>query len=205
MLYEVDFMPVGEGERSGNAICIRYSLDQGTSWNIGVIDGGTLESGEKLCEHIIKYYNSEKIDFLVNSHPDQDHSSGLTYVLENMKVKKVIMNCPWEYGSFIFECVNDGRVTKESLKNRLIEGQPYAYKIYELAKEKNIPIYNAFSDAQDHKIPCLEIIGPSMEFYLRQLLYFKSITEITESSEGYNALFSSIFEAGKKTLNWMKN
>jgi len=64
MLYEIDFLPVGEGERSGDAICLRYSSDQGKNWYVGVIDGGTQETGEPLCNHIDKYYNTDKIDFL---------------------------------------------------------------------------------------------------------------------------------------------
>lgn len=29
MLYEMDFMPVDDGESSGGAICLRYPIDQG--------------------------------------------------------------------------------------------------------------------------------------------------------------------------------
>ena len=41
MEYEIDFLPVGDGEKSGDAICLRYSYDGGESWHVGVIDGGT--------------------------------------------------------------------------------------------------------------------------------------------------------------------
>ncbi len=44
MDYEIDFLPVGECERSGDDICLRYSLDEDLSWYVGVIDGGTQES-----------------------------------------------------------------------------------------------------------------------------------------------------------------
>lgn len=120
MEYEIDFLPVGEGEKSGDAICLRYSYDNGISWYVGVIDGGTQDSGEALCEHIKKYYNTEIVDFLICSHPDQDHASGLSVLLDNLHVQKVLMHCPWDYIDHIYEAVNDGRVTKQSLRQRLI-------------------------------------------------------------------------------------
>ena len=163
MLYEIDFLPVGEGKKSGDAICLRYSENNGYTWYVGVIDGGTQEVGEKLCEHIERYYKTDKIDFLVCSHPDQDHASGLSVVLENLKINKVLMHCPWDYVDYIFDKVADGRVTRKSLRNRLIEGHPYAYKVYELAKQKNITVYHAFSDYNRHNIPqdpCLLLQNP---------------------------------------------
>jgi hypothetical protein len=38
MEYEFDFLPVGEGEKSGDAICLRYSDDGCQTWTVGVID-----------------------------------------------------------------------------------------------------------------------------------------------------------------------
>ena len=201
MLYEIDFLPVGEGERSGDAICLRYSDDNGETWRVGVIDGGTIEVGEKLCDHIKKYYETDEVDFLFCSHPDQDHASGLSVVLENLKVNKVLMHCPWDYVDYIFDYVSDGRVTKESLRNRLIEGHPYAYKVYEIAKQKKIPIYHAFSDKNDHNIPYLTIVAPSFNYYLQQLINFRSITEVTEKIR--ESALETLLKAAKKTIKWI--
>jgi len=201
MLYEIDFLPVGEGEKSGDAICLRYSDDNGETWRVGVIDGGTIEVGEKLCDHIKKYYETDEVDFLFCSHPDQDHASGLSVVLENLKVNEVLMHCPWDYVDYIFDYVSDGRVTKESLRNRLIEGHPYAYKVYEIAKQKKIPIYHAFSDKNDHNIPYLTIVGPSFNYYLQQLINFRSITEVTEEIK--ESALETLLKAAKKTIKWI--
>lgn len=203
MLYEVDFMPVGEGECSGDAICIRYSNDEGNTWHVGVVDGGTQASGEALCEHIKKYYGTEIVDFLVCTHPDQDHASGLSVVLENMTVNKVLMHCPWDYVDQVFDYVTDGRTTKESLKRKLIEGHPYAYKVYELALEKGIPIHHAFSDGADHEIPCLNILGPSGGFYVDQLRNFRSITEVTEAEPARDGLLQGILDAAQRAINFI--
>lgn len=205
MLYEIDFLPVGDGESSGDAICLRYSYDQGLTWFVGVIDGGTQASGEALCDHIKKYYGTDMVDFLVCTHPHQDHAAGLACVLENLTVNKVLMHCPWDYVDYLFDngYVTDGRVTRESLRKTLIEGHSYAYKVYGLAKEKNIPIHHAFSDGEDHGIPGLLIAGPSGEFYIQQLLNFSSITGVTVDTASTSSLARSMIGIAKKVVNWI--
>ncbi|MCP4114125.1 MAG: MBL fold metallo-hydrolase [Desulfobacteraceae bacterium] len=203
MLYEIDFLPVGEGESSGDAICLRYSIDKGNSWVVGVIDGGTQTSGEAVCTHIREYYGTETIDFAVCTHPDQDHASGLSVVMDEMTVNTLMMHCPWDYVDHLFEYVSDGRVTKESLSQRLKDGLPYAFKLYELANEKGIPIHHAFSDNENHGIPFLHTIGPSGNYYLEQVVNFRSITDITEDVVEKDALLRSIMAAARKAVNWI--
>ena len=70
--YEIDFLPVGEGDTSGDAIAVRYG--DGNEWRVMVYDGGTKASGKALVEHIKTHYGTTHVDFLVNSHPDQDHA-----------------------------------------------------------------------------------------------------------------------------------
>ncbi|MEJ1388069.1 MAG: hypothetical protein RPU12_09145 [Candidatus Sedimenticola sp. (ex Thyasira tokunagai)] len=202
MEYEIDFLPVGEGNKSGDAICLRYSYDNCNTWHVGVIDGGTQNSGEALCDHIKKFYETETVDFLICTHPDQDHASGLSVVLEKMSVQKVLMHCPWDYTDHIYEAVNDGRVTKESLRQKLIDGHPFAYKVYEVATEKGIPIFHPFSDLNNHGIPALSVVGPSSDFYLSQVINFRSITDYTEDLES-EGLVQSILEAAMKAANWI--
>ena len=44
--FEIDFLAVGEGERSGDAIAIRYG-SAAAGYQVGIIDGGTKDSGEQ--------------------------------------------------------------------------------------------------------------------------------------------------------------
>jgi hypothetical protein len=48
MAWEVDFLAVGEGEKSGDAIAFRFGNLTGSreEQKVMVIDGGTLEAGE---------------------------------------------------------------------------------------------------------------------------------------------------------------
>lgn len=81
MAYDLEWLPVGNGERSGDAIVMRWL--ENSTYKIGIIDGGTKESGQAIVDHIKKYYGQDSVvDFVLNTHPDCDHCSGLTVVLE---------------------------------------------------------------------------------------------------------------------------
>lgn len=72
-MYEVDFFAVGEGERSGDAIALRYTIPGRAEPIVGVIDAGFLSNGNELVEHIPKYYGTDRVDFVLSTHPDGDH------------------------------------------------------------------------------------------------------------------------------------
>ncbi|MCW8831612.1 MAG: hypothetical protein OQK32_08860, partial [Gammaproteobacteria bacterium] len=107
------------------------------------------------------------------------------------------------YVDHFYDSVSDGRVTKESLIQRLKDGHAYAYKIYELAKEKDIHIHHAFSDEGEHNIPSLHIVGPSGRFYLDQVVNFRSINEITEDADTSTGMLKGLMESAKKAVNWI--
>lgn len=76
-----------------------------------------------MVEHLNEYYFSDSedkiIDCVICSHSDLDHVSGLKRILEEFEVKKLYMNRPWLYIDDVWDSVNDGRITKESLCERL--------------------------------------------------------------------------------------
>src|ERR1700728_1371929 len=97
MGYEIDFLPVGDKSKGGDAIALRYgdlfgSRDDQT---VMIVDGGYTDNGEALVNHIGKYYKTDRVDFVVSTHPDQDHILGLKVVLENIKVGTLLMHRPW--------------------------------------------------------------------------------------------------------------
>ena len=49
-----------------------------------IYDGGNQESGKALVQHIRTHYGTNRVDYVVNSHPDADHASGLAVVLEGL-------------------------------------------------------------------------------------------------------------------------
>ena len=56
----------------------------------------------------------------------------------------------------------------------------------------------------DFGIPCLTIVGPSFNFYLQQMINFRSITEITEEEEEMKeSALEALLKAAKKTIKWI--
>ncbi len=73
--YEIDFLPVGTGEKSGDAIALRIwnNLNQ----QVFVIDGGTKDAGKMLVQHIPAFCGTRAVDAVISTHPDGDHASGI--------------------------------------------------------------------------------------------------------------------------------
>ena len=144
MAYEIDFIGVGdEVKKDADAITIRWKDDNG-DYKIAVYDGGLQAHGEKMVEHLNEYYFSDSedkiIDCVICSHSDLDHVSGLKRILEEFEVKKLYMNRPWLYIDDVWDSVNDGRITKESLCERLKKQYKYISELEEIAEEKNIEL-----------------------------------------------------------------
>ena len=75
MGYEVDFLPVGNGDTSGDAITVRWGMPG--NYQVMVYDGGTRDSGAAIVGHVKRHYQTTRVDYVVSSHPDADHASGL--------------------------------------------------------------------------------------------------------------------------------
>jgi len=182
MGFEIDFLPVGDGEKGGDAIALRYGKLDGTRSEqaVIVIDGGTKESGENLVKHIQEYYKTDQVNFVISTHPDADHSSGLTVVLENLKVDNLWMHRPWEHAQDIKDAFKNGRITGKGLKESIKKSLENAYELETIAKRKEIPIFEPFSDLSK-KDDKLIILGPSEEFYEDLLPNFRKTPEPKEA------------------------
>lgn len=191
---EVDFLPVGEGEHSGDAIAIRWR--QGDAYRVMVYDGGTAQYGEKLVAHIKTHFGSSHVDFLVNSHPDNDHAGGLAYVIENMTVGQVWMHRPWVHSSKILQYFKDGRITDESLEKRLKQKMAAAYRLEQAALARNVPIYEPFAGSS---IGVFKVLSPTKERYVHELIAsFEKSPELKKESA-----LEAIFDFGRKMAQYI--
>lgn len=77
----VQFLDVGQGD------CIFVKLPDGQSM---LIDAGNNADGEKIVE-FIKNQGTEKIDFLIGTHPHADHIGGMDDVINQFEVGKIYM------------------------------------------------------------------------------------------------------------------
>ena len=204
MKYEIDFIATKENKGNADAICFRYEKD---SKFINVVyDGGSKVLASKLIEHLEKFYFKDeyfpKIDYLICSHPDQDHASGLIEVIEKFNIGKIIMNIPWKYIYDIWDNVNDGRISEESLEKRLKDDYPYVAKIEKLAKEKGIEIIEGFEDKEINEN--LKILSPSKEFFIELLKKSKKTKYLDESDYKNNIYTESAKNILSKFTNWIK-
>jgi beta-lactamase superfamily II metal-dependent hydrolase len=202
---EVDFLPVGEATKSGDAIGLRFGnlLGKREEQFVAIIDGGTKQSGTELVNLINSFYKTDTVDLVINTHPDSDHSSGLTEVLMNLNVKEFWMHQPWLHSAEYNDLFKDGRITENSLKRTLQESLNYAYSLEEIAKKKKIPIYEPFSDVQQRN-PYFTVLGPSTTYYETMLANFRGTPEPSKAAQ----LASAILEKFEKTLttireNWV--
>lgn len=195
--FEIDFLDV-ESKKSGDAIAMRYVVNDVTT--IHVTDAGYQDTGERMAEHIKKYYNNaDHIHYVVATHPDGDHAGGLRYILENFSVGELWMLRPWLYAAEIihrFERFNN----VENLKTRLKEIYPNIAALEEIAERRGIPIRAPF---QGSKIGEFTVMTPSKQRYLDLVI---ESDKTPESAEEATAKLASMFgEAAKAVINFMKS
>ncbi|MDD4910646.1 hypothetical protein BU251_09025 [Candidatus Velamenicoccus archaeovorus] len=201
MGFEIDFLPVGEGERGGDAIAIRWGNLHGdrSEQKIMVIDGGTKESGKSLIEHIKKYYKAAKVDYVFCSHPDADHASGLTEVINNLTVGVLCLHRPWEHAQDLKNMFQNGKITGTSLKANLKKALEDAYELESLAKQKNIRVYEPFADDFTDGNAEIVVLSPTKDFYSVMLANFRETPEPKESL----TLTERIVTAVKEAIKWV--
>ena len=210
MGFEIDFLPVGDGARSGDAIALRWgnlfgSRDQQF---VMVVDGGNKASGDALVSHIQSHYDTSVVDLVLNTHPDADHASGLSIVLEELTVRKLWMHQPWNRLQHIHDLVQDGRITHDSLQARIEEALEAAHALETIAEEKGIPIWEPFMSGP--MVRCgatIRVLGPSKEYYIELLPEFDDMPELQEAavanySEG-RYRFSKSAAVSNETRIWL--
>lgn len=157
---EVDFIKIN-AKSSGDAITVRYKKDGETT--IHVVDGGYLETGDDIIEHIEKYYDKpDVINRVIVTHPDGDHTVGLRKVLEHFEVDELWMLRPWNYADELLPRFS--RFSNvDNLKARLRDIYPNISALEEIAFNKGISIYEPFQGAQ---VGEFTVLAPSKERYL---------------------------------------
>jgi beta-lactamase superfamily II metal-dependent hydrolase len=145
-VFEIDFLSVGDGARSGDAIAMRFTRpDDGRIAHV-IIDAGFKQSGEDLVAHVKRTYGVEGVDLVILTHPDGDHIGGMGVVLEGLRVGALAVHDLAAHGGAELKAA---RATTELIA---------------LAKREGTEIYepfqglNAFGEA-------LLVAGPSQPYY----------------------------------------
>jgi beta-lactamase superfamily II metal-dependent hydrolase len=141
-----------------------------------VIDGGFKDTGEALVTHIKTHYRTDKVDLVISSHPDADHTSGLEVVLEELRVDALWMHRPWKHTEDMAWLFKDGRVTDTSVREDLRKSLENAASLEALATRKRIPITEPFAGLRD-STQHIFVVGPTQAFYESLLPSFRGTPE----------------------------
>lgn len=178
MGYEIDFLPVGDGEKSGDAIALRFGELYGprNGQVVIIIDGGFADTGKELVQHVEKYYDTNIVDLVVSTHPDADHANGLLRVIDMMEVKCLLMHQPWNHTDEIAQMFRDGRVTDTSISARLRNSLEAARNLETEANRRDIKIVEPFAGASFCN-DMIRVVGPAQSYYESLLPHFRGTPE----------------------------
>ena len=159
MGYEIDFLPVGSGERSGDAILMRWGDLYGyrDRQTVVAVDGGFDDTTGKIVEHLNRYYRTDRVDLVVSTHPDADHINGLRGLLREVKVEELWMHLPWNH-------------SLDPRRYQIQRSLGAAQELEQIARSRGIPIKEPFRGVcLATSIGTLCVMGPSVAYY-RSLL-----------------------------------
>ncbi|NTU46337.1 MBL fold metallo-hydrolase [Candidatus Roizmanbacteria bacterium] len=171
MAYEIDYLPVGNGESSGDAIILRFGnlLGERKEQTIVVIDGGFKETGEQIIEHIRKYYSTNIVDLVIATHLDRDHISGLYPILENLQVTHLLMHRPWEHAENIKKLFVNKKITQSGLEEKIEKSLQQVVDLEDLALKKKVEIVEPFQGVKGYG---MTVLGPSIDYYEKLIPLF---------------------------------
>jgi beta-lactamase superfamily II metal-dependent hydrolase len=195
---QIDFLAVNSGEKSGDAIVFRYGdFSRRELYKVVVIDGGTMQSGSDIVEHLRVHYNTDYVDLVVCTHPDADHASGLRHVLKKCTVGELWLHKPWDHSEYICHLFHDGRITDTSLSARLQDEYNYAYELMQIAEAKGIDIREPFA-GRDFDNGIIQVLGPDIDYY-RELI--PNFTKSPQQKD--NALMKAFTSLTESVKNWL--
>lgn len=190
MGYEIDFLGVGEESKSGDAIALRYGNLHGSrdEQTVVVIDGGFQSTGSKVIDHITTCFSTSKVDLVINTHADQDHINGLETVLNELEVKELWIHQPWLHNQGLADKFKDGRVTDNSLGERLKQNLEKAWSLVKLAESKGVTIREPFTGLTDTG-GGIKVLGPSIEYYESLIPDFDGMPEKATATNALESFF----------------
>jgi beta-lactamase superfamily II metal-dependent hydrolase len=145
-VHEIDFLPVGDGENSGDAIAIRFAHPEDGRWVHVIIDAGFQDDGEALVEHVQRYYETDHIDLAILTHPDGDHIGGMGEVMRGLSVDKLWLHDMGAHGGSSLPAAS-------AVKD-----------LVNVATERGTVVQEAWTGASDFG-GALVVLGPDKNYY----------------------------------------
>ena len=152
-MHEIDYLYVGDKTNTGDAIACRFTDPATGQLAVVVIDGGFVETGTRLVEHIRDYYDTSVVDLVVCTHPDNDHIMGLFTVIEELDVKRLLIHRPVSYGY----------TAADGVKADLVEDLVAAARAYGVEVQDTVFAGSVYFGG------ALVIAGPTEDYYRETL------------------------------------
>jgi beta-lactamase superfamily II metal-dependent hydrolase len=158
---EVEFLPVGDASKAGDAIVIRFGEPE--AYELMLVDGGTLDTGEAIVTHLrAQFGSSAYLSHMVLTHADADHASGLRKVLEEVPTTNLWLHIPWLHAEEALPLFRDKRWTVAGLTKAIKDEYAIISEIVDLALEKGCAIH---FPAQGTKIGPFTVLAPNRTTY----------------------------------------
>ena len=180
-MYEVDFIPAGDGQRSGDAIAMRFIPSGMDRPIVVVVDAGFESTGKMVVDHIKRYYGTGYVDLVVSTHPDLDHIAGFGVVVRELEVGALWIHRPALHGY----PQNSGSRPAEELA--------------QLASAKGATLAEPFTGVNAFD-GALVVAGPTPGYY-EQLLAEQQETEKAGTPPPAARLVEAAKQMGRKVLS----
>ena len=166
--FEIDMLDV----KAADAFLIHAYAKQPSGYEyeyIVLVDAGNEGDGEKVLNHIQKYYNKQYIDLVIITHCDADHYGGMKYLIDkhnegaSFSIKKV-----WVHDPYVHVDVDDVKYIRkdETLRERL--NAAYAFSdgsnLLDMLDESHINREEVFSE-DTYDALNIKVLGPDKEYY----------------------------------------
>lgn len=166
--FEIDMLDV----KAADAFLIHAYAKQPSGYEyeyIVLVDAGNEGDGEKVLNHIQKYYNQQYIDLVIITHCDADHYGGMKYLIDkhnegaSFSIKKV-----WVHDPYVHVDVDDVKYIRkdETLRERL--NAAYAFSdgsnLLDMLDESQINREEVFSEDTYDSLN-IKVLGPDKDYY----------------------------------------
>lgn len=205
MKCEVEFLPVGEGEKGGDAIVIRYGEED--AYSLMVVDGGNLDSGDQMVAHIRQEFPfMQDIEHVVLTHADADHASGLRRLFGEFRIHHLWMHVPWLLAVEAKELFEDKTLSDDALRKKVKDEYDILSELWDLADAHGTQIHYPFEGAN---IGPFKVLSPTRYAYLHLLPQFERTPDpdqalITQRNMWLGkATVKNIFAKLFETLTWV--
>jgi beta-lactamase superfamily II metal-dependent hydrolase len=158
---EIEFLPVGDGCKPGDAIVVRYG--DANAYEIMVIDGGNLDSGKAVVSHVKSNFGYHAVvSHALVTHSDGDHASGMREVLAGLPVRNLWLHKPWEFAAASRPYFSNKNWTVEGLAQTIRKEYDIISELVDTAEKNNIPVLPPFGGTC---IGPFRVIAPYQNLY----------------------------------------